>query len=206
MFNKIEELYQKPIIKDPLSNDFICPVCGKKAKQQKTIEEHMSKQDCFDIKELCMGTIYEQSALDFLNNNDYNLTIGNFRKTKIYRTVMRFVLYCFYIETTPQRLFEYLKSNRKNKSQFISLLLSYESLNVRAFRRWLQNNESEQIDSEDFYYKNLHNIKNDENFLKSALLKGKISVNFVEKTCPELLEQMSYGNYLVICDFFNGVD
>jgi hypothetical protein len=201
-FNNIESLYDRYIIKVNFPEEtFICPVCNKKFKTEKGATAHMEKKDCHSMLSLCSGTIYEDTGLRFCNDNDIKLTINTFRKSKIYSSVLKFIIFCSYIETDPDNLFTYL--NQDSRDNFLMTLSKHEFVDVYKYRQWLQRN-CIMIKSQQFYSRNKENLR-DGLFLQRSIIKGKLSASYIFSVAPELIDNMENGLFLELSEFLDGV-
>ena len=136
LFNEVNALFDKPIIKDPISGNFICPVCGKNAKKESTITKHLEQKDCISLLDLCRDTVYEQKAFNFCKENEYNMTINVFRKSVVYNSALRFIMFACSIETDPDNLLCYIKSTKKI-DLFLKALGQIDYVKAHEFRKWM---------------------------------------------------------------------
>jgi hypothetical protein len=205
IFNDVEQYFKKPIIQDPITNKFICPVCGKQAVKKTTIENHMSEMTCFSLKEICADTVYEDAALSFMKDNEYNLSRAAFRKSVIYNVVMRFIIFSYEIETPPDSLLCYIYAE-KNIDNFVKAVSVVDSVNKNSYRIWLQKHHVIMIgnSSKEFYQKHKEQFE-DEEFVKSAIIKGKVAFEYISRIRPDIFENMSTGNFLLLQEFLSGV-
>lgn len=203
MFNDIESLYEKPIINDPITGEFICPVCGKKTKRKETIEKHIAQRNCADLKDICAGTVYEKRALDLYNIEGNQLSLSVFRKSNVYNVTLRFVMFCADIETSPDNLITYIQATSEKLPSFVQCMTRIDSLDKNAYRLWLQHHHTIMIDSVGFYKANKENLQ-DENFLKSSIIKGKIAFDFLLNKDPKIFDTMSEGNFILLQEFLSG--
>lgn len=206
-FNDPSELFNQRIKKDPINGNFICPVCGKTAKKEETIAAHMQKQDCASLSEICANTIYEENALKFFNELCNPITLSKFRQSVVYNSTLRFILFCSNIETPPENLYSFICTKFKKEPTFLKCICqkTLDSVNVHEYRIWLQRNHTIMIDSANFYRTNKENLINDESFLKTSIMKGKLSFEFILNKSPELINNMSMGNFLLLKEFIEGV-
>jgi hypothetical protein len=203
MFNDIEKLYERPIITDPTTSELICPVCGKKAKKKETIEKHIAQRNCADLKDVCADTVYEKRALDLYNIEGNRLTLSMFRKSNVYNVTLRFIMFCADIETSPDNLIAYIQATSDKLPSFVQCMTRIDSLDKSAYRLWLQQHHTIMIDSVGFYKANKENLQ-DENFLKSSIIKGKIAFDFLLNKDPKIFDTMSEGNFILLHEFLSG--
>lgn len=197
-FNDVEVLYNKDIIHHPISKEFICPVCGKSAVKKSTIEKHLQERNCAKMSSFLENSIYEETALKFLNS----YTKSSFRKSLIYNSVMRFILFSYDIETPPELLYKFVSEKTKSDA-IIKNVTDACYVNKKEYRRWLQQNTN-LINSKDFYYKFKDRLRSDEDFLFNSIVKGKISIEYLCSVDEELINNLSSGREILLQEFLFG--
>jgi len=190
--NDVESLYDQPVVES--NGDYFCPVCDKKYKTILGVENHMKSKDCYKVKDMFKGTLYEESAHEFMNClSSGTIGINIFRKSKMYAPLIRFMVLCSLHQVkSPDLYFDFvdqIKGNRKKSVRWVLSQCMKETM-IREYRLFLQKNDH-LIDTNKFLDKYRGELVEDPRFLIRSIEKSHIGIiTILASKDTELLEAM----------------
>jgi hypothetical protein len=187
VLNDIEELYSKPI--EHNGEFFICPVCGKKAKKNNTIEAHMNEKDCHSISDMLMNTVYEQKAFSLFKEINNGQSLFFFRKNILYSRYLKFSLWCSLKQIDQSLFYGFLEDYYKNKPESYILKYGASDTIVGKFRVHLLRHPN-MIDSAKFISTYKDELLKDPLFLTRSIESAKVSIEACVDD-PEISDAMS---------------
>lgn len=190
--NDIELLYDQPIIEQ--NGQYLCPVCNKSYKTIRGAENHMAAKDCYKVKDMFRNTVYEESALEFMNClSSGRITVNIFRKSKMYAPLVRFMVSCSLHQVkSPDVFFDFvdqIKGDRKKSTMWVLSQCMKETV-IRDYRLFLQKNDH-LIDTKRFLDKYRRELVDDPRFLIRSIEKAHVGITTVLNSGDaELLEAL----------------
>ncbi len=178
--NDVEKLYAKGIIH--LKNtDFLCPVCGKTYKHLHTAEKHLEKRDCHTMQQLMEGTIHEAKGLGLYQeliaslNPKATVSLAKFRKSTMYKPVMRFIMFCVIHQVFDIRVYlDWLNQIKAIHNLPTILSQGTEEPVLREFRDFAQ--LFSLMDSEKFFKMYGDRLRTDDDFFVRSIEKSLIGL------------------------------
>jgi len=188
--HSIDTLYEGKRVEER-DGQWICPVCSKVYKQKKSAENHLRKQNCHSVVDVFGDTEYEQKAFMFFKNlqankgKGYRPTIKSFRKSRLYKGVVMYVVSCIANDVDQGLMYSFLNEIVGFSHDNAILSNGQDMKWVKAYRSFVHNHP-EISDSKEYYEQYGDVLIEEPDFLIQSIEKAKISAGWIEKK-PKLL-------------------
>lgn len=186
LYNDVSKLYEQPYME--LGDEFICPVCSKRYKTKKGIENHLARQDCHTAQDLFRNTTSEKYIYDCykdLIEQGYirgSTSLAVFRKSRSYKPLAKLLIYWsrnkMRMDLLPFYAF-YCVQTLKGDNHIVKLYSATSDDLLREFRKKLATDFRDLIDSERFYNENEERLKEDLSFMIRSLERADITINYL---------------------------
>lgn len=185
MMNDIQKIYEgKEITYAPKTGVYTCPVCKKSFKREANANTHLSKQECYDIKDIVRGTEREKDALTLFKSMmaviapRARTNIYSFRKNKLYKPVVRFSLTCSYYNIkNPELYYAWVRDVKDIALPNAILSRAATENSVTEFREWLMQNP-DYIQSARFIARQPDDYMEDAHYLLRSFEKAHLSLKY----------------------------
>ena len=200
LFNDLDDIYNT----EPTYHNghFVCPVCDKKYKKQKTSITHYGRRDCHKLRHVFAGTPVDD--LIFKLYQKYNALSGNigyskikFRKSQFYTPIAKTYMFCYENNVNMEDYFDYTIHEHRYESLAVALSYTRTESSLRKFRKEVAHEYTNTDKDEKFYNENRQTIVNNTSFTLRAIERGDISVNFLFKNLDfdEFVDSLATPQY-----------
>lgn len=186
--NSVADIYEGKVLK-VTSDGFECPVCKKVYKREGSAENHLTEQECYDVKSLVKNTEREKKALKLFAaimadvNPNTRVSITYFRKSKLYGQIVKFSMFCSLFEIrNPELYFAWIRDIKRFKHANAIISNALKEENMYEYRRWLRQNP-EFIDNATYVSQNeewidMEHANYDIHFLIRSFEKSHLSLEY----------------------------
>lgn len=207
----IDALYEGKEIKEESDSSYTCPVCQKSYKRKGAADKHLEKQECHSTHDVFQNTMYEERAFLFYKeilvssgNTKARPTMKSFRKSRLYKPVVTYVVSCIINEVDAGLMFSYLEEIIGFKYTTAILSNGKDLEWIGKYRLFLHNNPSIS-NSEAFYDTHKDELVSDPDVLIQSIQKAHISIGFItkRKSLEAAVESLPIGYRLRLIDIMD---
>lgn len=187
LFNDSDEIYSKPIIEQ--GTGYVCPVCHKKYKTKKGIEEHYSNRSCYTYRQIFENTEGENSIYSIYSSTHaiFNLANGTisqhmslkqFRVSSLYPAIAKFWFFCYNNKITDKM--EYVEYIILKYKPIYMWKIFHTGIRQTVLEKFMRHRRKEGNPNEErFCDENSHHIGYDPDFTIRALERGDVTLDYL---------------------------
>lgn len=197
VINDAEKLYDVGLKRNFENGTFECPVCQKSYVRESAAIKHLEERNCLDMAVLFTGTVTELSAYEVYVSltNEVNpnarVSIGIFRKSPVYNTVMKFVVFMMVNHVAHLRdlYLAWIIESKSTKFTAQTIKYAMEMKNLDAFKLDLQKYDwLDHKDMEQLFQREKDNIENSPQRLVRLVETGHLTMKFLANHDDPIIE------------------